>query len=114
MLLNIGPFADPIEMIGIGGVTTQHTVLDLGAGAVERIVVTVIELVEQLDELVTAAGLYPKIVNMKVVALGRQWYQCHHSLLLSVSDGLANRQTRAGDSGNWLGSAPSEDSALPT
>src|SRR6478672_9885591 len=33
-------------------------VLDLGARAVERVVVSVIEFVEQFDKLVTAAGLY--------------------------------------------------------
>jgi hypothetical protein len=53
-------FADQIEMVGIGGVATQHSVLDLGAGAVERVVLAVIDLVEQLDERVAAAGLTRK------------------------------------------------------
>ena len=39
VLLDIRPLADQIEMIGIGGVATQHAVLDLGARAVERVVV---------------------------------------------------------------------------
>src|ERR1700738_25728 len=75
VLLDIRPLTDQIEMIRIGSVATQHAVLDLGARAVERVVVPVIEFVEQFDKLVTAAGLYPKIINVKVVALRRQWYQ---------------------------------------
>src|SRR6202030_2789563 len=82
VLLDIRPLADQIEMIRIGSVATQHAVLDLGPRAVERVVVPVIEFVEQFDKLVTAAGLYPKIINVKVVALRRQWHQCHHCLLL--------------------------------
>ena len=49
VLLDIGPFADQIEMVGIGGVATQHAVFDLSARAVERVVVAVITFVEQLD-----------------------------------------------------------------
>ena len=74
MLLDICPFADQIEVVGIGGVTTQHTVFDLSARAVERVVVAVIEFVEQLDELTAAAGLHPEIVDVKVIALCSQWY----------------------------------------
>src|SRR6202035_33970 len=60
VLLDVGPFADQIEMIRIGSVATQHAGRDLGARAVEWVVVPVIEFVEQFDKLVTAAGLYPK------------------------------------------------------
>jgi hypothetical protein len=80
VLLDIGPLADQIEMVRISGVASQHAILDLGARAVKRIVVAVIELIEQLDELVAPAGLHSKIVDMKVVAFGRQRYQCHSSL----------------------------------
>src|SRR5271155_5610337 len=78
-------------MVGARGVTTQHAVLDLGAWAVERVVVAVIELVEQVDKLVAPAWLHPKIVNMEVVALGRQRYQCHSSLLLRMGLPIARR-----------------------
>src|SRR4051794_20362925 len=47
----------------------------------ERVIVAVIELVEQLHKLVAPAGLHAEIVDMKVVALIRQWYKCHFSLL---------------------------------
>ena len=31
VLFNIGPFADQVEMVGIGVVTTQHAIFDLSA-----------------------------------------------------------------------------------
>jgi Tfp pilus assembly PilM family ATPase len=51
---------------------------------VKWVVVAVVELVEELDELVAPAGFDPEIVDVKVVALGRQRYQSHSSLLCEV------------------------------
>jgi hypothetical protein len=48
-------------MVGIGGGAIQDTLLDLSARAVERIIVTVIELVEQLDELLVRPGFTRKL-----------------------------------------------------
>jgi len=84
VLLDIPPFADQIEMVGVPGVAAQHPVLDLRGRAVERVVVAVIELVEELDELVAGAGFDPEVIDVKVVALGRQWYQSHSPLLCEV------------------------------
>ena len=91
VLLDIGPFANQIEMVGIGGVSAQHAVFDLCPRPVERVGVAVIELVEQLDKLIAAPSLHAKIVNMKVVALGRQWYECHSSLLSRTDLPIATR-----------------------
>src|SRR5262249_22471483 len=70
VLLDIGPLTDQIEMVGIRGIATQHAVLDLRARAVERVVVAVVEFIEQLDKLVPSTGLDPKIIDMKVISLG--------------------------------------------
>ena len=67
VLLDIGPFPDQIEMIRITGVAAEHAVLDLLVRTVEGVVVAVIELVKQLDEFVAPAGLYPEIVDMKII-----------------------------------------------
>src|SRR5579864_1542547 len=81
MFLDVAPFADQVEMVGVGRIAAQDAVLDLRRRAVERVVVAVIELVEQLDEIVAPAGLYVEIIDVKVVALCRQRYQSHGSLL---------------------------------
>src|SRR5439155_6875968 len=84
VLLDIGPFPDQIEMIGIPSVATEHPVLDLLVRAMKRVVVAVIELVEELDELVARAGFDPEIVDVKVVSLGRQRYESHWYLFFDV------------------------------
>jgi hypothetical protein len=48
----------------------------------ERVVVAIIELVEQLDEFVALAGLYSKIVDMKVLPLVANGTSAISSLLL--------------------------------
>jgi len=68
-------------MIGVCGVATEHPVLDLLVRTMKRVVVAVIELVEELDELVARAGFDPEIVDVKVVALGRQRYESRWCLL---------------------------------
>src|SRR5258708_37698243 len=80
--LPIAPFADQVEMIGIGAVAAQHAVLHLRRRAVERVVVAVIEFVEQLDELVAPPRLHLEVIDVEVVPLRRQRYQSHCDLLL--------------------------------
>src|SRR5262249_48155197 len=84
MLLDIRPFPDQIEMIGVPGVAAQDPVLDLLVRTMKRVVVAVIELVEELDEPVARAGFDPEIVDVKVVALSRQRYESHWYLLFYV------------------------------
>ena len=84
VLLDIPPFADQIEMVGVAGVAAQHAVFDLCRRAVKRVVVAVVELVEELDELVAPAGFDPEVVDVKVVALGCQRYQSRPCLLWVV------------------------------
>ena len=60
VLLDIGPFANQIEMVGIGGVSAPHAVFDLCPRPVERVGVAAIELVKQLDKLVAAPGFTRK------------------------------------------------------
>src|SRR6202030_1611703 len=79
MLVDVAPFADQIEMVGVGGVAAQYAVLHLRPRLVKRVVVTVIELVEQLDERVAPARLHPEVIDVEVVAFGRQRYECHVS-----------------------------------
>jgi len=57
----------------------------------ERVVVAVIEFVEQLDELVAAPGLHLEIIDMEVVPLGRQRYQSHRDLLLHFTSSSRRR-----------------------
>ena len=82
VLLDVAPFADQVEVVGISGVAAQHAVLHLRRGAVERVVVAVIEFVEQLDKLVAASRFHLEIVDMEVVAFRRQRYQSHDVVLL--------------------------------
>src|SRR6266550_4414212 len=80
VLLDVAPFTDQVEMVGVFGVAAQHAVLHLRRRAVERVVVAVIEFVEQLDELVAASWFHLEIVDMEVVAFCRQRYQSHNVL----------------------------------
>src|SRR4051794_18171408 len=80
VLADIGPFADQVEMVRVLGIAAQDAVLDLRRRSVERVVVAVVELVEQLNEFVAAPQFYTEIVDVEVVSLARQRYQCHRSL----------------------------------
>src|SRR5437868_2486247 len=80
VLLDVAPFTDQVEMVGVFGVAAQHAVLHLRRRAVERVVVAVIELVEQLDKFVAASRFHLEIVDMEVVAFRRQRYQSHRIL----------------------------------
>src|SRR5260370_42027648 len=82
MLVDVAPFAAQVEMVGVGGVAAQDAILDLGRRAVERVVVAVVDLVAELDEIVAAAPLHAKIMDVKIIALGRQRYQSHRRLLM--------------------------------
>src|SRR5271169_7227538 len=84
VLLDIPPFADQVEVVGVASVAAEHPVLDLCGRAVKRVVVAVVELVEELDELVAPTGFDPEVVDVKVVALGCQRYQSHPRLLWVV------------------------------
>jgi hypothetical protein len=49
----------------------------------KRVVVAVIELVEELDEPLARSGFDPEIVDVKIVAFGRQRYESHWYLLFT-------------------------------
>src|SRR5262249_29964909 len=100
VLVDVGPFADQVEMVGVGGVAAQHAVLDLRPGAAERGAIAVIERVEQLDELVAATGLHPEIVDVEIVAPRGQRDERHLLPPLHPRVGFGDR--RAGTRpGTW-------------
>jgi len=84
VLFDVPPFADQVEVVGVPRVATQYPVLHLCRRAMKRVVVAVVELVEEFDELVAPAAFDPEVVDVKVVALGRQRYQSHSPLLCEV------------------------------
>src|SRR5207247_9649297 len=65
MLLDIRPFPDQIEMIGVPGVAAHPPDLDLLVRTMKRVVVAVIERVEELDALVARAGFDSGMVDVK-------------------------------------------------
>src|SRR5258706_9935772 len=91
MLVDVAPLADQVEMVGIRAVAAQHAVLHLRRRAVERVVVAVVEFVEQLDELVAAPRLHLEIIDVEVVPLRRQRYQSHCDLLLHFTSSSRRR-----------------------
>src|SRR5262249_52575311 len=87
MDFDVGPFADEIEMVGIGDVAAKDAVLHLCRRFVHRVRVGVVELVEETDELLTAAGLHPEIIDVQEMALLGQGLERHPILLRNRSLG---------------------------
>src|SRR4051794_1995319 len=52
VLVDVTPFADQVEMVRVLAVAAEHAILHLRRRAVERVIIAVIELVEQLDEFI--------------------------------------------------------------
>ena len=77
MNLDIAPFADQIEMVFILDITAQHTVFDLRIRLMHRVVIAIIEFVKQANKVIAGAGLYPEVIDVKVIPQLCERFQCH-------------------------------------
>src|SRR5579883_2840926 len=64
-------------MVGVGDVAAEDAVLHLRRRFVHRILVGIVEGVEEADELVAHPGLHAEIIDMEEVALLRQRLERH-------------------------------------
>src|SRR6185437_1133734 len=72
MGIDIRPFGDEAEVIGVIIVPAENTILDLRGGFMERVIRAVIERIEKLDEPVARPGLHLEIIDVKIIPLRRQ------------------------------------------